>query len=201
MRNQLSESQPGCPGSFDKRQEDRDKRIITALVTASEKEQADKDLKKDLEERRKSEVESSEVTAGAEVEDSTQDKDYNVGRLRQKEKRKICLSSDRVNVSYRARAMIAASTINAMGGNIDDTNVSKTSAWRKSRQGRTEPAAQVKDTFKCPAKVTAHWDGKSLNLIGNTKSNRISVYLAGAYSEMDRKLLGVPETPSGTGAA
>ena len=114
MRNQLSESQPGCPGSFDKRQKDRDKRIITAMVTASEKEQADKDLKKDLEERRKSEVESSAVAAGAEVEDCTQDKDYNVGRLRQKEKRKICLSSDRVNVSYKARAMIAASTINAM---------------------------------------------------------------------------------------
>ena len=88
MRNQLSESQLGCPGSFDKRQEDRDKRIITALVTASEKEQADKDLKKDLEERRKSELESSAVAAGAEVEDSTQDKDYNVGRLRQNKKRK-----------------------------------------------------------------------------------------------------------------
>ena len=97
--------------------------------------------------------------------------------------------------------MIAASTINAMGGNIDDTNVSKTSAWRKAKQVRTETAAQVKNTFKCPAKVTAHWDGKGLDLVGNTKSNRICVYLAGADSEMERKLLGVPETPSGTGAA
>ena len=75
LRNQLSESQLGCPGSFDKRQEDRDKRIITALVTASEKEQADKDIKEDLEERRKAEVQSSAV-----VEDSTWDKDHNVGR-------------------------------------------------------------------------------------------------------------------------
>ena len=38
LRNQLSEYQHGCPGSYDRRHKDRDKRIITDMVTASEKE-------------------------------------------------------------------------------------------------------------------------------------------------------------------
>ena len=33
----------------------------------------------------------------------------------------------------------------------------------------------------------------------NKKSNRVCVYLTGAEKNISRKLLGVPETPSGTG--
>ena len=34
LRNQLSESQPGCHVRYDRRQKDRDKRIITTMVTS-----------------------------------------------------------------------------------------------------------------------------------------------------------------------
>ena len=49
-------------------------------------------------------------------------------------------------------------------------------------------------------KCTAHWDGKTMILRGNKKSNRVCVYLTGAEANASRKLLGVPETPSGTEA-
>ena len=114
---------------------------------------------------------------------------------------KISLTYDRLNVSYQARTMIAASTANALGIKIDDTNISKTTAWRKAQEVRTRTSAVIKEAFKCPNKVTVHWDGKTLTLKGNKKSNRVCVYLTGAEANTIRKLLGVPETPSGTGAA
>ena len=41
---------------------------------------------------------------------------------------KISLTSDRTNVSYQARTMIAASTANALGIDLENTNISKTTA-------------------------------------------------------------------------
>ena len=82
----------------------------------------------------------------------------------------ITLTADRVNVSYQARAMIAAATVNAIGGNIDETNISKISGWRKAKEVRSETATRIKEDFKCPKKVSVHWDGKSVILKGNQKS-------------------------------
>ena len=93
---------------------------------------------------------------------------------------KISLTSDRVNISYQGRTMIAASAINALGIDVNDTNISKTTAWRKAQQVRTETAASIKEGYKPPAKATGHWDGKTVSLKGNTKSNRVCVYLTGA---------------------
>ena len=114
---------------------------------------------------------------------------------------KISITSDRANVSYTGRAMIAASTANALGVDIADTNISKTTAWRKAKEVRTDTAALIKEAFKCPGKVTVHWDGKTLTLKGNQKSNRVCVYVSGTDADILRKLLAVPETPNGTGLA
>ena len=97
--------------------------------------------------------------------------------------------------------MIAASAANALGVDVADTNISKTTAWRKAKEARTVTAATIKEAFKCPDKVTVHWDGKALTLRENQKSNRVCVYVSGAGSDCSRKLLAVPETPSGTGKA
>ena len=112
---------------------------------------------------------------------------------------KISLTCDRVNVSYQARAMKAASTVNDLGGHVNDTNTSKTSAWRKAHEVKAKTAVKTKAGFKCPDMVTAHWDGKTLSLKGDIKSNMVCVYLTGADAHHTRKLLGVPETSSGTG--
>ena len=83
-------------------------------------------------------------------------------------------------MSYQARNMIAASTANALGINIEDTNICKTSAWRKAQEVITKTSAEIKEKFKCPEKCTTHWDGKTMILKGNKKSNRVCVYLTGA---------------------
>ena len=113
----------------------------------------------------------------------------------------ISLTSDRVNVSVRGRTMIAASTANALGVDLADTNISKSTAWRKAQEVRSKTSAKIKEDFKCPEYCTVHWDGKTLTLKRNKKTNRVCVYLTGVGADSSRKLLGVPETPSGTGAA
>ena len=199
LQNQLSEQQPGCPGSFDQKQKNRDNRLIEEIQRAESNDKKTLEVTSDLLERKKRERDSCE---GAEVVDNNNDEDF-IGPRKKKRKidimGKISLTSDRVNVSYQARAMIAASTVNALGGDVYETNISKTSAWRKAHEVRTKTAVKIKAAFKCPDKVTAHWDGKTLTLKGNIKSNRVCVYLTGADALHTRKLLGVPETPSGTG--
>ena len=198
LRNQLSEQQLGCPGSHDMIQKHRDDRKIEEFVRAESKEQKSEEEGEDLLERKRTEIDRNETVA----QDNPGDEDYFEQRKKKKKidvMGKISLTSDRVNVSYQARTMIAASTINALGLNIDDTNINKTTAWRKAQEVRTETAANLKEKFKCPTMVTVHWDGKTLTLKQNIKSNRVCVYLSGVEADRTRKLLGVPETPSGTG--
>ena len=109
-------------------------------------------------------------------------------------------SADGRNISVRDRTVMAASVVNALGMNINDTNINKTSAWRKGQKFRKEKAESIKASFVCPEKVVVHWDGKTLKLRGNIKSNRVCIYLSGVDEESIRKLLGIPECCSGKGA-
>ena len=202
LRNQLSVEQPGCLGSRDKKQSIRDKRIITQKIATEKKDKEREKKIEELEKTKNDEIVDDKLT----TENNFEDKDF-IANIDKKKKKKvdvmssISLTADRTNVSYQARAMIAASAINAMGGNINETNISKTTAWRKAQEIRSETAANIKNNFQCPPKVTVHWDGKCVNLKGNVKSNRICVYVTGADLTKSRKLLGVPETASGTGVA
>ena len=202
LTNQLSEGQHGCPGPEDTHQKKRDVRNVTDKLSAIEAEKKEKKVREELLERKKAAKTNDtdpEVTTN-----NIDDTDYIVKPPRKKKKidimSKISITSDRANVSYQARTMIAASTANALGIDIGDTNISKTSGWRKAQEVRTKTSATIKEKFKCPDKCTVHWDGKGLTLKGNRKSNRVCVYLTGADANTTRKLLGVPETPSGTGA-
>ena len=136
--------------------------------------------------------------------DNNNDEDFNVKTKKRKKidiMGKISITADRANVSYAARSMIAASTANALGIDLADTNISKTSGWRKAKEVRTETSAKIKEAFKCPEKVSVHWDGKGMILKKNIKSNRVCVYVSGADEDSTGKLLAVPETPNGTGLA
>ena len=84
---------------------------------------------------------------------------------------------------------------------INQTNISKSSAWERSTQKRLQIATSIKDNFQKPERAVAHWDGKLCKEKANLQSNRIAVYVTGAEAKPFRKLLGVPEAPDGTGVA
>ena len=204
LRNQLSDDQVGCPGPADKKQEKRDVRKAEELLSEEQNLEKEAVEKAELAERKKNERIRARDEEDQDI-DNNNDGDFVGGS--QKKKRKIdimgqiALTADRVNASYQARAMIAAAAVNALGGNIDETNISKTSGWRKAKEVRSERAAQIKKDFKCPEKVSVHWDGKGVITKGNQKSNRICVYISGVEENRPMKLLAVPETPNGTGLA
>ena len=104
-------------------------------------------------------------------------------------------------MSIRDRTALAASVVNALGIDVNNTNISVTSAWNRAKIERKKISKSVKENFRCPEKISIHWDGKTLKMKGNLKSNRVCVYVSGADGENVRKLLGVPETTAGTGKA
>ena len=172
----MSENQLGHLGSVDKKQINRDKRLILEHQRAEKNELIKIDEAKALMERK--DDEKADI-GDTEVAENNNDKDFIGPRDKRKKidiMGKVSLTSDRANVSYRDRAMIAASTANALGVNIEHTNISKSTACRKAQQVRSKTAASVKEEFKCPSKVTLHWDGKIVTLKGNKKSNRVCVY-------------------------
>ena len=89
----------------------------------------------------------------------------------------IAVTGDRLGLSVRKKTMLAASVCSAVGIDIQDTNVSTTSAWRRTRKERLDTAKAVKDNFVKPKYVTVHWDGKILKVNGNMQSNRVAVYI------------------------
>ena len=113
--------------------------------------------------------------------------------------KKISLTCDARNISIRDRTVVAASVANALGIDIDQTDISKTTAWRTGQKARIEKARDIIDTYECPDKVVVHWDGKTLTLRGRIESIRVCVYLSGVDAEKTRKLLGIPKTESGKG--
>ena len=111
----------------------------------------------------------------------------------------ISLTADAQGLSIRGRIAIAASVTNSLGIDIKETNINNSSAWRQGKKQRLKVAKQVKEDFTIPPKVSLHWDGSTLNIRGNLKSNRVCVYVSGADFAKTRKLLGIPETESGKG--
>jgi len=88
---------------------------------------------------------------------------------------KIALTSDRLGISARKRAALAATCINAANIPMADTNISVTSAWRKGRQKRLQQSEKVKTDFTCPEFLVVHWDGKILKVKGGKSSERCCV--------------------------
>ena len=113
----------------------------------------------------------------------------------------ISRTADARGLSIRDHTAVAASVVNALGVDLNRTNISITSAHSRAKVERIRIAKIAKDEFKCPELVSLHWDGKTLTVRGKIKSNRIAVYLTGTDGQRYRKLLGIPETMSGSGAA
>ena len=113
----------------------------------------------------------------------------------------VAVTGDRLGLSVREKTMFAASLCNAVGVSVRDTNISKTTAWRRMQQERLTTAKAVKDNFVKPKHVTVHWDGKILKLQAGVTSDRCCVYISGADGAKVSKLLGIPEIPNGTGSS
>ena len=112
---------------------------------------------------------------------------------------KISLTCDALNISIRDRTVISASVANALGVDIDKTNINQTSAWRMGQKARLEKAADILTNYDCPDKVVVHWDGKTLKLRGRIDSKRVCIFISGVDAQKTRKLLGIPEVESGKG--
>ena len=113
----------------------------------------------------------------------------------------VAATADRLGLSVRERCMMAASVVNTLGEDINNTNISKSSAWRRTKEERLKLASSVKADFQKPDKLVVHWDGKILKIKGDKESNRVCVYITGIGPADPKKLLGVPETVDGTGMA
>ena len=101
--------------------------------------------------------------------------------------------------------MYAASVVNAMGTDVDKTNISVSSSLRHSKITRLNTSKRIKDNLKCPDACFIHWDGKILQLGKSISSDRCCVYISGinfdAEVPITTKLLGIPEVPNSTGSA
>ena len=201
LTSQLTREQNSSLGRWDQRQKKKDDRILKVAESkeaTAEKEKAVTNTlrkrKRDYENENKSE----------EVDENSNDKDFvsketRTGISKIAVMTKISLTCDARNISIRDRTVVAASVANALGVDIDQTDISKSTAWRNGQKIRLEKAKEIMDTYVCPDRVVVHWDGKTLTLRGHINSIRVCIYLSGVDAEKTRKLLGIPETSSGKG--
>jgi hypothetical protein len=55
---------------------------------------------------------------------------------------------------------VVSSVINAGGGNVEDFNISPSTAWRQARQSRKEIADEIRENWIQPLFPIVHWDEK-----------------------------------------
>ena len=144
--------------------------------------------------------ENKEVT----IDENDNDIDFEMKKAKKVKKKidvmgKISLTCDALNVSIRDRTVMAASVANALGVDIDTTNINKTTAGKEGLKLRLEKSADILANFDCPDKVVLHWDGKTLKLKGRIESKRVCIFISGVDAAKTRKLLGIPEVESGKG--
>ena len=108
-------------------------------------------------------------------------------------------TGDRLGLSSRSKAMFAAAVVKAVGIDINETNISYSTAAKQARKVRFETEKEINNNFVAPEHVVVHWDGKVLKLKAGLKAEHICVYISGANAQKVTKLLGVPDVTSGTG--
>ena len=180
LRNQMAREQVGCPGSWDTRQRKRDDRRLNEERAREAKEKEVKEAK-EKEEKTKYERDENEDEVG--MDENKNDPTFKVKERQMKKNKidvmgKISLTCDARNISKNDRTVVAASVANALGVNINQTNISSTTAWRKGQEVRSKKAREVKVGFRCPDKAVVHWDGKTLAVRGRLETKRVCVYLS-----------------------
>ena len=146
----MTRKQVGCPGSWDTRQKKRDDRRLKEENAIKVNEKKSKYAEEELKKRSEVEIDENENDPTFEV------KEWRVMKKMIDVMSKISLTCDGRNVSGRSRIAIAASVANALHVDIIQTNISKTTAWRKGHEARLKQSKEIKDNFKCPDRVVVH---------------------------------------------
>ena len=201
LRNQMTREQAGCVGSFDTRQKKRDDRILKEEISKEAKAAETESLKRKL---MKNKADYDKENKEETLDENDNDNNFEIKTAKKGKKKidvmgKISLTCDALNISIRDRTVISASVANALGVDLDKTNINKTTAGKVGKKLRLEKSADILTNFDCPDKVVVHWDGKTLKLKGRIESKRVCIFISGVDAEKTRKLLGIPEVESGKG--
>ena len=199
LGNQMTREQAGSVGSHDMRQKKRDDRVLKGEIN---KENTDKEKAKNDNELEKNKAEYEKEDTNKVLDENDNDKNFSLERTRIRKidvMGKISLTCDAKNISIRDRTVIAASVVNALGIDINQTNINQSTAWRKGNEARLEKSKDIMETYVFPDKVIVYWDGKTFKLEGRIMSKRVCIYISGVDVENIRKLLGIPEVESGKG--
>ncbi|GBM04715.1 hypothetical protein AVEN_172913-1 [Araneus ventricosus] len=100
---------------------------------------------------------------------------------------KLVAALDKCQLSMRDSVFILEITIEALGCNIDEFPISKSSIQRIRTEKRKERAENIKIDFQneAPDVVTLHWDGKLLPALSARKSKeeRLPIVISCALKE------------------
>ncbi|KAK0053559.1 hypothetical protein Bpfe_017019 [Biomphalaria pfeifferi] len=107
---------------------------------------------------------------------------------------------DRVCLPDRGAVFVAGAVAQALGHDISEITLSRSSIRRSRIKERQRAAAMDEKEFSLAGPLLLHWDGKILPDIDGSKENvdRIAVIVTGNGQE---KLLGIPKMDRGTGEA
>ena len=185
LTSQLTREQNSSLGRWDQRQKKRDGRILKVAESKEATAEKEKAVTNTLRKRKRN---YENENKSEEVDENSNDKDFvsketRTGISKIAVMTKISLTCDARNISIRDRTVVAASVANALGVDIDQTDISKSTAWRNGQKIRLEKAKEIMDTYVCPDRVVVHWDGKTLTLRGHIKSIRVCIYLSGVDAE------------------
>lgn len=111
---------------------------------------------------------------------------------------KVSLMADRLNLSSRERSGIILAVAEALGHNLDDISISKSTANRSGNKTRQQVSDGIKKTFISPMYSSIHWDSKLVSEVDG-KVERLAIVVTGKPSAPDGKLLCVSRIPNTTG--
>ncbi|GBN44360.1 hypothetical protein AVEN_193451-1 [Araneus ventricosus] len=113
---------------------------------------------------------------------------------------KLVAALDRCQLSMGDSVFVLEATIDALGCNIDEFPISKSSIQRIRTEKRKERAENIKIDFQneVPDVVTLHWDGKLLPALSARKSKEELLPIVISYG-LKKQLIAMPRLDNSTG--
>ena len=193
------ESQPGSLGGrdkvMDKRMEARDKRLSRQRHKENQSHSPSR-----------AEASSSSDSEGSDGDGNGDGDGEWVGKKRKRATGKkslpaeVSTTHDRLQMSFRQRAMASAHAISATGGDIGSVSLSKSTLLRQAKKSRLEKSIALKREFVPPSHPVIHFDTKLVAPKGKDPEERGAILVSGGDELPQPKLLGIPKLPSSSGA-
>ena len=148
LENQLKREQIGCCDSLDFKQKKKDNRKLSDKLKSLRAE-AGKVTGKQMNQIEA--VDDDDDEDEVEGKNEKADRDFQfIQTTRRKKKRNIDVmgpitaTADRLGLSVSQRCTMAATVANTLGVDIDDTNICRSSAWRRAREERIKLSNIIK---------------------------------------------------------